>query len=177
MKSIRNIKLRTFCPDPIDLALARSRNPLKQYVPVVPSPQTTDEFLAQYKIPVDPSLAERKPYALHILYFYCMCLISEYPRIFYDKNPPGWLVWNNSVALFMLPHASESTFLWESASEDAIQAIREITTGSKYWENLSTYYSEENHETTIIQDNVSCVKSICEGLVIYLLILANICRC
>ncbi|KAF8203239.1 hypothetical protein BJ912DRAFT_842338 [Pholiota molesta] len=141
MKSIRNIKLRTFCPDPIDLALARSRNPLKQYVPVVPSPQTTEEFLAQYKIPVDPSLAERKP-------------------IFYDKNPPGWLVWNNSVALFMLPHASESTFLWESASEDAIQAIREITTASKYWENLSTYYSEENHETTIIQDNVSCVKSI-----------------
>lgn len=66
MKSIRNIKLRTFCRDPIDLALARNRNPLKQYISVVPSAQTTDEFLAQYKIPVDQGLAEQKPYAMYI---------------------------------------------------------------------------------------------------------------
>ncbi|KAF9472467.1 hypothetical protein BDN70DRAFT_886944 [Pholiota conissans] len=142
MKSTQGIKLRTFCRDPVDLALAHNQNPLKQAIPVVPSAQTTDNFLAQYKVPVDHHLMERKP-------------------IFYDKNPPGWLVWNNSIALYMQPHSSESTFQpWESASEDAIQAVREITTGSEYWENLSTYYSEENHETTIIQDNVSCVKSI-----------------
>lgn len=35
-----------------------------------------------------------------------------------------------------------------------------------YWEQLAVYYSEENHETNITQDNVSCVKSICEVLCI-----------
>ncbi|KAF8971515.1 hypothetical protein BDZ97DRAFT_1913988 [Flammula alnicola] len=142
MKSMQNIKLRTFCTDPTDLALARNHNPLKRSVAVIPSPQTTSEFLDQYKIPVDLHLAERKP-------------------IFFDKNPPGWLVWDKSISLYISPHPTESTFQpWESASADAIQAVREITTDPEYWENLSTYYSEENHETTIIQDNVSCVKSI-----------------
>ncbi len=87
---------------------------------------------------------------------------TAWSRIFYDKNPPGWLVWNKTVALYELPHKSNSTFQpWDSASEDAIDAVREIATDPQYWENLSLYYSEENHETTIIQDNVSCVKSIC----------------
>lgn len=68
----------------------------------------------------------------------------------------------------MLPDPTESTFQpWESASEDAIQAVREIATNSQYWEDLSTYYAEENHETTIIQDNVSCVKSICRRSALY----------
>ena len=74
-------------------------------------------------------------------------------------------MWRESVSLYLSPHSSKSTFEpWEAASEDVIQAIREMTTDSKYWENLSTYYSEENHETTMTQDNVSCVKSICEFL-------------
>jgi hypothetical protein len=33
-KSLRNIKLRTFCPDPVDLALARIHNLLKRRVTI-----------------------------------------------------------------------------------------------------------------------------------------------
>lgn len=74
-------------------------------------------------------------------------------------------MWRETVSLYLSPHPSKSTFKpWEAASEDAIQAIREIATDPEYWEHVSTYYSEENHETTITPDNVSCVKSICEFL-------------
>jgi proteasome activator subunit 4 len=84
--------------------------------------------------------------------------------VFFDKNPPGWLAWPNSICVDSLPNPVASTFSpWESASADAIEAVRELVTDSTYWEAVSSYYSEENHETTIIQDNVSCVKSICES--------------
>ncbi|KAF8807238.1 hypothetical protein BYT27DRAFT_7232792 [Phlegmacium glaucopus] len=142
MKSLRNIKLRTFCPDPVDLVLARNHNPLKRSVTTQRTNQTTTMFLNRYKTSIDTQQAQQEP-------------------AFYDKDPPGWLVWRATVSLYLSPHSSKSTFEpWEAASEDSIQAIREMTTDPKYWENLSTYYSEENHETTITQDNVSCVKSI-----------------
>ncbi|KDR84809.1 hypothetical protein GALMADRAFT_217878 [Galerina marginata CBS 339.88] len=142
MKSIQNIKLRTLCKNPIDLALALKHNPLKRTVTVIPSPQTTEDFLNLYKAPEELHSTERKP-------------------IFYDKNPPGWLVWDKTISLYTLPHPTKSTFeTWDLASGDAIQAVRDLTTDSEFWENVSTYYSEENHETTITQDNVSCVKSI-----------------
>ncbi|KAF8887958.1 hypothetical protein CPB84DRAFT_1816581 [Gymnopilus junonius] len=142
MKSMSNIKLRTHCLDPIDLALGRSRNPLKHPVTVIASPRTTEDFLNLYKVPVDLQTLERKP-------------------LLYDKDPPGWLVWNKIISLYALPHTTKSTFQpWESDSTDAIQAVSEITTDSEFWEDLSVYYSEENHETSITQDNVSCVKSI-----------------
>lgn len=74
-------------------------------------------------------------------------------------------MWQETVSLYLSPHSSKSTFEpWEAASQDAVQAIREMTTDPEYWENISTYYSEENHETTMTQDNVSCIKSICEFL-------------
>ena len=72
-------------------------------------------------------------------------------------------MWNDTVSLYTLPQTSRSTFQpWEQASADAVQAVREVTTDPEYWENMSMYYSEENDETTIIQDNVSFVKSICK---------------
>lgn len=84
-------------------------------------------------------------------------------RVLFDKNPPGWIIWNDSISLYKLPHSTESTFQpWEAGSADAIDAIREIVTHGKYWEDLAVYYAEENHETTVIQDDISCVKSICE---------------
>lgn len=70
-------------------------------------------------------------------------------------------MWRETVSLYLSPHSSKSTFEPWEASEDVVQAIREVTTAPEFWENLSTYYSEENHETYITQDNVSCVKSIC----------------
>jgi len=80
----------------------------------------------------------------------------------YDKDPPGWLVWNQTISLYTLPDPEKPTFQpWEQASEEVIETVRDITTEKDYWENIALYYSEENHETSITQDNVSCVKSIC----------------
>lgn len=61
MKSLQNIKLRTFCPDPVDLLLARNHNPLKKTVKVVRSSNTTSDFLDQYKVPVDLKVVKRLP--------------------------------------------------------------------------------------------------------------------
>jgi proteasome activator subunit 4 len=66
--------------------------------------------------------------------------------------------------LYSLPHATKSTFQpWDPSSSSTIDTLREVALDSAWWEKLVSYYSEENHETTIIQDNVSCIKSICES--------------
>lgn len=40
-------------------------------------------------------------------------------------------------------------------------AVRKLVLKPEFWKKLQSYFSEENHETLMIQDNVSCVKSIC----------------
>ncbi|EFI28576.1 membrane protein [Coprinopsis cinerea okayama7 len=144
MKIARAIKLRTYCADDVDLALAKARNPLKKEVPVHPSPDMTDKFLDAFKTPATPE-------------------DLTVPQL-YDSEPPGWLVWGKSVPLYSLPHATKSTFQpWDPSSSSTIDTLREVALDSAWWEKLVSYYSEENHETTIIQDNVSCIKSICES--------------
>lgn len=61
MKSIRFIKLRTFCKDPADLTLMRNINPLKRFVSMTPSRQTTPDFLNAFKISVDFSIPNDEP--------------------------------------------------------------------------------------------------------------------
>ncbi|RDB28522.1 Proteasome activator complex subunit 4 [Hypsizygus marmoreus] len=142
MKISRNIKLRTFCPTPADLALMVIRNPLKTEVAVKPSHQLTTKVLADFKTPYDLSGGVRSP-------------------IFFDREPPGWAAWDNSITLYKPPSPTKSTFRpWEPASQDAIEAVRESVTDPEYWEKLAGHFSEENHETSVTQDNVSCVKSI-----------------
>ncbi|CAK5265273.1 unnamed protein product [Mycena citricolor] len=72
--------------------------------------------------------------------------IPIYDTVYLDKDPaPGWLAWGDSVTLCRVPDRVKSTFLpWERGS-DAF---------------LSVYFGEENHESTIVIDNVSYVKSI-----------------
>ncbi|EDR15426.1 uncharacterized protein LACBIDRAFT_301740 [Laccaria bicolor S238N-H82] len=142
MKSLRNIKLRTYCSGPLELAVAHCQNPLKRNIAIRPTQQLTEQFLHRFGTPIN--WAEKGE-----------------TQVFFDKNPPGWLAWPNSICVDILPDAVASTFSpWESASADAIEVVRELVTDPTYWETVSTYYSEENHETTIVQDNVSCVKSI-----------------
>ncbi|KAF8898398.1 hypothetical protein BD779DRAFT_1607219 [Infundibulicybe gibba] len=141
MKVTRNIKLRTFCHDPTDLALSRNHNPLQKNMPVKPLHEVTTKFLCNFKVPVDTADLKEP--------------------IFLDKNPCGWIAWPKSIALYTPPDASSSTFQpWEKLSTDTVAAIRGAVMDASFWEKLSGYYSEENHETTITQDNVSCVKSI-----------------
>lgn len=61
MKSIRCIKLRTYCKSPADVALMRISNPLDRSVAVKASRQTTPDFLNAYKIPIDISIPSAEP--------------------------------------------------------------------------------------------------------------------
>jgi proteasome activator subunit 4 len=61
MKSLRNIKLRTFCPTAVDLVLAQNHNPLKQQIPVQPSHLSTVKCLNDFKTPFDFQQTSREP--------------------------------------------------------------------------------------------------------------------
>ncbi|KAJ7275353.1 hypothetical protein B0H12DRAFT_1086888 [Mycena haematopus] len=142
MKSLRNIKLRTFCQEPTDLILGRNHNPLKQKIDVEPSHELTRKLLAAYMTPLD------------------LCKEKQHP-VFLDKDPPGWVTWGKSVSLYMQPDIEKSTFQpWEKPSDPAIATIREIALTPTFWKQLAMYFGEENNERTIIIDNVSYIKSI-----------------
>ncbi|KAF8640852.1 hypothetical protein AX17_000500 [Amanita inopinata Kibby_2008] len=142
MKSSRLVKLRTLCETPADLATGSYDNPLKRTVHSVATEDFKGKLLNSFKVPLDAQNATREP-------------------ILYDKNPPAWIAWDSTVSLYMLPDPNKSTFgPWEESCQDIIQAIRHTTLKSSFWQNLSTYYSEENQQSSIIQDDVSCVKSI-----------------
>lgn len=80
-----------------------------------------------------------------------------------ERNPPGWLTWPKTLSVYKPPDSIKSTFQpWDSASAAAIEAVRKLATDPTFWKALSTYYSEENHEESITQDNVSVVKSLCK---------------
>ncbi|KAF5337122.1 hypothetical protein D9611_003196 [Ephemerocybe angulata] len=140
MKSFRHIKLRTLCQTPTELALSAQKNPLKVEISVNAKWNTTEKFLNAYAVPM----------ATH----------SPPKPVLYDKDPPGWLVWGDTVGLYSIP-ATKSAFLpWEADSADAIDRAREVVMDAEWWKKVIVFYSEENHETTIIQDDVSVVKSI-----------------
>lgn len=62
----------------------------------------------------------------------------------------------------MLPSPTSSTFMpWENDSEAAVASVRAVVTDASFWKKLSSRYAEENHEVSVTQDNISCVKSIC----------------
>ncbi|ESK98482.1 membrane protein [Moniliophthora roreri MCA 2997] len=141
MKSTRNIKLRTYCSDSADLYKGRNHNPLQVKIEVNASHAVTQRYLNGFRVSVN---------------------LDSMPgdQLYLDKNPQGWCAWSNSINLYHAPHPSESTFLWEQASEDAIAAARKIAMDPSFWKKLSSYLSEETHDTMMTQDNVSCVKSI-----------------
>lgn len=92
-------------------------------------------------------------------YLYCRIHIH---RLFCDKSPPGWLAWTETLDLYLPPHASSSTFQpWQETSQSAVQCVRKIVTEEHFWKELSTHYAEENHRTSVSQDNMSFVKTIC----------------
>lgn len=44
-----------------------------------------------------------------------------------------------------------------------IKAVRDLTTSEEFWKALGGFFAEENHADSATQDNISCVKSICES--------------
>ncbi|TDL28808.1 ARM repeat-containing protein [Rickenella mellea] len=143
MKSMRYIKLRTFCKSPLDLVMEQNHNPLRRRVQI---PNRTHEFTAQFlqsfKRPLDIRQTTKQP-------------------ILQDKSDIGWLVWPEEIDMFLVPASEQSTFQpWESASSEGIVAVREIVTDPGYWQGIAIHFSEENHAEVTTQDNISCVKSI-----------------
>ncbi|KAL0950828.1 hypothetical protein HGRIS_007590 [Hohenbuehelia grisea] len=146
MKTLRNLKLRTFCADPVDLVLANKRNPLAQTVDVELSHEFTTQFLEAYKHPVELSSQSGQ-------------------GLYRDRDPQGWVAWMPKVELQRVPHPSKSVFQpWEAPSKVAVDALRKTALNSSFWDNLITYYSEETNESALTQDNISCVKSIFQVL-------------
>ncbi|KAF4606976.1 hypothetical protein EYR38_001031 [Pleurotus pulmonarius] len=146
MKTMRNLKLRTFCSDPVDLVLGRNHNPLKRTVAVQPSHQLTSKYLEAYKEPVDLDRTSQE-------------------GTFYEHDPPGWLAWPSRFSLLASPHPTRSTFQpWDRTSEAAVTTLRTVAMDPEFWENLITYYAEETDEVSLTQDNVSTVKSIFQVL-------------
>ncbi|KAF7319927.1 Membrane protein [Mycena kentingensis (nom. inval.)] len=145
MKGLRNLKMRNFCHSTTDMVLGRSRNPLKMHVPVVPSHEFTRKALDTFIVPPD---------------------LSKSDLLYLDKDPtPGWLTWGATVPLYKPPDFERSTFLpWNEESQPAVAALRKLTLASSFWEQLSTFFAEENNETAIVVDNVSFVKSIFQVL-------------
>ena len=56
MKCLRNIKLRTFSANAVDLALGHIHSPLKEVIQVEPSHSFTSTFLNNFKVPIDMSV-------------------------------------------------------------------------------------------------------------------------
>ncbi|KAF8058272.1 hypothetical protein FPV67DRAFT_1786012 [Lyophyllum atratum] len=141
-KSARNVKLRSLCMTPADLALMRTRNPLKMKVVVEPSHELTSKTLAAFREKFDMNQEIRIP-------------------LFLDQDPPGWVAWENSITLYIPPNPTKSAFQpWDPSSKDTLETLRNSAVDPSYWVKLASHYSEENHETSITQDNVSLVKSI-----------------
>ena len=165
MKTLRYLKLRTLCKTPADLATGFYNNPLKRMVPVDLTAESRTKLLHQFKEPLSTPNLSREPSATFHFLFAPQESLILCSRILHDKNPPAWLAWDRSISLYMPPDETKSTFApWDESSQDAIDILRQVTNSASFWESLSTYYSEENHETFIIQDNVSCVKSICKHI-------------
>lgn len=80
-----------------------------------------------------------------------------------DNFLDGWLAWDKTLTVYRAPDNTKGTFEpWDPACQAAIEALREMACDKAYWKKLAVYFSEENHELAMTQDNVSCVKSICE---------------
>lgn len=148
MKALRYIKLRSYCQNPAALALFSQINPLRCNIPIEGSYSATAEILTNFKLRVPI----RSSGTLDLSSIYC------------DTLHQGWLAWSGTLAAYKPPHRSESTFEWEPSSAEALSCLREITVDADFWKKLSGHFAEENHESTVVQDHISCVKSIFQVL-------------
>ncbi|CAL1696420.1 unnamed protein product [Somion occarium] len=143
MKISRFIKLRSLNWSAMDLAMEQNHNPLRKKVPVLdPSHEFTRKFLLEYRKPLDLEKARKEP-------------------LLRDKITSGWLAWQDTYDAFLAPEPDSHPLLpWSSDCKEVVDLIREVTTKSKFWKKLCVHYSSENHSEAVVQDNVSCVKSI-----------------
>ena len=72
-------------------------------------------------------------------------------------------MWPKTYPAFLAPDATAFSITpWEEGCQEALAAMREVALQSDFWSSLSDHFSAENHSDVCVQDNISCVKSICE---------------
>ncbi|KAG1826229.1 uncharacterized protein BJ212DRAFT_1444172 [Suillus subaureus] len=151
MKALRYIKLRSYCRNPAALALFSPINPLRCHIPIERSqvPIRSSETLDLTRW--GPSKVTLRSTHSH-------------RSIYCDTLHQGWLAWSDTLAAYKPPHGLKSTFKWEPSSTEALSCLREIAVDADFWKKLSGHFAEENHESTVVQDHISCVKSIFQVL-------------
>src|SRR3954452_8422937 len=113
MKSLRYIKLRTFCRNQIDLATFKNYNPLKQEVPISPDHAWTSAFLERFQTPEtldgpsdEPSVLLFSSHVLQLIMqpftFFLRLHSMSYPlvvfySVFSHGNTEGWLAWKQTI--------------------------------------------------------------------------------
>lgn len=148
MKALRYIKLRSYCRNPAALALFSPINPLRCNIPIEGSYSATADILINFR----SRAPTRSSDTLDLNNIYC------------DTLHQGWLAWSATLAAYKLPHELKSTFEWEPSSAEALSCLREVVVDADFWKKLSGHFAEENHEGTVVQDHISCVKSIFQVL-------------
>ncbi|THV06091.1 hypothetical protein K435DRAFT_44420 [Dendrothele bispora CBS 962.96] len=139
MKTGRNIKLRTFCKNPIDLFEGRNHNPLKRHVTVCdPSHSLAQKLENDFRVPIDPKMTSED-------------------AVFLDKAP-GW-IWDETITMYKPPLWPTSPE-WDPQSQVAVAKARKIIQTPSFWKEVCKYMAEETHEVSMTQDVVCVVKSI-----------------
>jgi proteasome activator subunit 4 len=88
-------------------------------------------------------------------------------RILLETVHSGWLAWSDTTS-FLLPPTSTTPVSYDyPEGRPALEVFRKEVMQSSFWEKLVKHYTSENHSEVIIQDNASCVKSICQCLLFY----------
>ena len=81
-----------------------------------------------------------------------------------DKTIVGWLAWPAHIELYLVARLGKSSLRpWNPESDNMNDAVREIATSEAFWRALGSFFAKENHADSATQDNISCVKSICEA--------------
>ncbi|GAA94209.1 uncharacterized protein L969DRAFT_375946 [Mixia osmundae IAM 14324] len=77
-----------------------------------------------------------------------------------DKRSTGWLVWGSETTFYAVPHETEPTFRYESASAPCLDAIRSAMSQQAWWDRFASQLAQELSRDYIAADTVDCIKSI-----------------
>lgn len=170
MKHSRFVKLTSTARGPVDLVLEQSRNPLRKDIEVKQASHAlTKTFIQDFKTSFNLSAASQtQPYVVVVTFTLLVALSSNNVHsLLCEKPTSGWLTWGKTANVFQTPDRTKPTFLpWSDACKEGINVYRELTMKESFWKKLAKHYSSENHAEVITQDHVSCVKSICEYLIL-----------
>jgi proteasome activator subunit 4 len=90
---------------------------------------------------------------------------ADDPNSYYvHKLNTGFLVWEKAVKAYRPVGPGSSPFTWETSSQPALQAIKDVVSGGSFWSQLALLFGQESSKnpTTLKlrTENVTFVKSL-----------------